>query len=50
MSKWQKWLMALLGAAVAVAPIFVKNKDSEDKLKKIEDAAGGVLSSVLNEG
>jgi hypothetical protein len=50
MSKWQKWLMALFGAAVVVAPIFVKNKDSQDKLKKIEEAAGGALSSIVNEG
>jgi hypothetical protein len=50
MSKWQKILLAVLGAAVAVAPIFIKNKDSQDKLKKIEEAAGGTLSSILNEG
>jgi hypothetical protein len=42
MSKWQKILLALFGAAVAIAPIFVKNK--------IEEAAGGAISSVINEG
>jgi hypothetical protein len=50
MSKWQKILLALFGAAVAIAPIFVKNKNSQDKLGKIEEAAGGAISSVINEG
>jgi hypothetical protein len=50
MSKWQKILLALFGAAVTVAPIFIKNKDSQDKLKKIEEAAGGALGAIVNEG
>jgi maltodextrin utilization protein YvdJ len=47
MSKWQKILLAVFGAAVAIAPIFVKNKNSQDKL---EEAAGGAISSVIDEG
>lgn len=50
MSRWQKILLALFGAAVAIAPIFIKNKNSQEKLGKIEEAAGGVVKSVLDEG
>lgn len=47
MSKWQKVLMALFGAAVAIAPVFIKNKGSQEKLGQIEEAAGGILGPIL---
>lgn len=50
MSKWQKILLALFGAAVTIAPIFIKNKGSQATLGKIEEAAGTAIGSVVNKG
>jgi hypothetical protein len=43
MSKFTKILLALLGAAAVVVPMFVKNPKSQDKLNKIET---GVATGV----
>lgn len=48
MKTWQKILLAIFGAAVAVVPIFVKNANSQATAGKIEEAAAGAVGALAN--
>lgn len=48
MSKWQKILVGIFGAAVTVLPLFVKNAASKEKLEKIEEAAGTAIGEAVS--
>lgn len=46
MSKWQKILLAVLGAAVTVLPYFVKGQQGQAKVEAIEAAAGEAIGEI----
>lgn len=49
MKTWQKVLVGIFGAAVAVLPIFVKNAASKETLEKIETAAGTAIGEAVSD-
>jgi hypothetical protein len=49
MKTWQKLLIGIFGAAVAVLPLVVKNPASKAKLEKIEEAAGTAIGEAVSQ-
>jgi hypothetical protein len=48
-NKWFKAVLALLGVAATIAPLFVKSKEATAALNKAEEAAGAGISVLAAE-
>jgi hypothetical protein len=47
MKTWHKILIGIFGAAVTVAPLFIKSASARKTLEEVEQVAGGAIGEVV---